>query len=99
MYSFFGSGDLDFLEHFDGSLHAFAFGAFLMQNEHLGNLIADAIHRVQGGHGFLKNHGDSISPNGPHLLHGKRDDISSVKKDFAVHESCPAVPGTRRMMD
>ena len=58
-----------------------------MENEHFGDLIADGIHRIQGGHGFLKNHGDSIPPNGPHLLHGKRDDIRSVEQDIAVNNS------------
>ncbi len=32
----------------------------------LGNLIAHSHHRVQGGHGFLKNHGDLRTTQGTH---------------------------------
>jgi len=43
MHSFFRSGNLDFLKHFNGSLPALAFGTIFIQLKHLGNLIADGI--------------------------------------------------------
>ena len=86
MHSFSRSGNLNFLKHFYRSLPALASGTIFMQLKHLGNLIADGIHWVKRCHGFLKDHGDSISPDGSHLFHGKRDDIRSVKKDFTVYD-------------
>jgi hypothetical protein len=45
-------------EHFDGGVPGVAFGDFLVEPEDLGDLAADAVHRVEGGHRFLENHAD-----------------------------------------
>ena len=40
---------------------------FLVLTNHLGNLMATTVHRIQRGHRFLKNHGDTLAPNLGHL--------------------------------
>ena len=34
-----------------------------VQTQDLGHLVADGEHRVQGGHGLLKDHGDAVAPD------------------------------------
>ena len=50
--------DADLLEHLDGTLECGARRDLLVQQEGLGQLLADPVHRVQGRHGLLEDHAD-----------------------------------------
>ena len=45
-----------------GPLVGFFFGLARVQQNHLTDLVADGVHRVQAGHGVLKDDGDLALP-------------------------------------
>ena len=47
----------------------------VMKGDDLVQLVADAEHRIEGGHRFLKDHGDKIASEMLHLLGGGLGDI------------------------
>ena len=63
-------GDAHHLQQLDGALLDLLLGAALVvvEGDDLVQLVADAEHRVQGGHGLLENHGDRVAPQVLHDL-------------------------------
>ena len=76
-------GDFHFPEHIQGLLFRFLAGAVRMQAHGFVHLPAHLDHRVQAGHGFLKNHGDFRPPQPPAFLFGKLCDLPAAQKDFS----------------
>ena len=76
--------DLHRFQHLDALGGGFLLAHALMDDERLGQLLLHAEHRVQAGHGFLKNNGNSVAPDVVHLLGGDLGEILSVKGDGAA---------------
>ena len=75
----FGRNSDDF-QHFLGAL--FAIGvAVAMQANHLSDLIADRLHRVERRHRILKNHRDDVAANFTHFVFWKRLKLLPVKRN------------------
>ena len=55
---FSGAGMRTSSKHLGGGVPGVFFRDFFVQAENLGDLPADAVHRVERGHGFLENHAD-----------------------------------------
>ena len=75
-------------EDVDGSLLGFLLRhvLFVGQNR-FGHLVADGIDGVEGGHGFLEDHGDLVAPDVVHLPFCLFQQILSVQKDFSFHHA------------
>ena len=63
-----------------------------MQVDHLGDLIADAVDRVEGGHGVLEHHGDFLAADLAHLRLALFQQILPFVEDLAVED-----PARRRL--
>ncbi len=87
MDSLFWRGDLDQSEHLDGTIPAFPLAEFLMEYKHLRDLVSDGKDRIEGGHGFLEDHGDPVAPYVPHVAHGQVEEVSPVEVDSSVGNS------------
>ena len=70
MDAFFGLGDADFRERFNGAVERFLAGAIFVERERLGELRAHFHERVQRGHRVLENHRDPLAANLAELLLG-----------------------------
>ena len=57
-----------------------------MGDQHLADLIADPIRRVQAGHRFLKHHGDLPPAHAAHVRFRKRQQIAPLQQDLAGHD-------------
>ena len=53
-----------------------------VQPQNLANLITYGQHRVKRGHRFLKNHGDTVASNRPHLRSFQGHQVSARKQDL-----------------
>ncbi len=62
---FGGLGDSAAVEQGNGLLSGLLPLQALVEQQRLHELIADAVHRVERGHGFLKDHGDAVAPDAP----------------------------------
>ena len=51
-----------------------------VQPQGLADLVPDGQNRIEGGHGLLKNHGDPITPDRPHLRPFELHQISAGKQ-------------------
>ncbi len=71
--------DLDHSQHLDGSIQALLFAEFLMEDKHLRDLISNREDRIERGHRLLKDHGDPVPPDSPHVGHGKLEEVCSTK--------------------
>jgi hypothetical protein len=61
----FGIGNTDFIEEPDRAPQRFGLAQPLMQPQHLGNLLADRVHRVKRTHRLLEDHADLVAAHGP----------------------------------
>ena len=59
-----------------------------MRHDGLCNLVPDCKDRVQGGHGLLKDHGDPVPPNFPHLLGIECKEIAAFKQNLPCDHPC-----------
>jgi len=57
-----------------------------MKPDHLCDLRADPVNWVQGGHRFLKNHGNGIPANATHLIFSQLGQILPFKIDSALND-------------
>jgi hypothetical protein len=62
--------DADAMEHLDGFFPRVTSAETAVESKSLRNLFADAEDRIQRGHRFLEDHGDSVAPDAAHLLVG-----------------------------
>src|SRR5262249_15493071 len=51
----------------------------------LGKLALDGEHRVEGGHGLLKDHGNLLTTDMPHLQVGELEQVLTLEDDFPSH--------------
>ena len=86
-------GDTGHLQQVDGALLdlLLALALAVVEGNDLVQLSADAEHRVQAGHGLLKDHGHIVAPQILHPLRGGLGDIvalavAEVQTNFAVHD-------------
>jgi len=84
----FGVGDGHVAHAFDRSAPCFRFGSAPMSENGLRDLVADAHDRVEGGHGFLENHGDARPAKLAQLIGGQVGQmcggaVAVLKSDFA----------------
>ncbi|MNH23550.1 hypothetical protein D3C79_834520 [compost metagenome] len=56
-----------------------------MQAEHLHQLIPDRLHRVEGRHRLLEDHGDTVAAHLVHLIRRQRQQLLPLKADRAGH--------------
>ncbi|OPZ97699.1 MAG: hypothetical protein BWY71_01527 [Planctomycetes bacterium ADurb.Bin412] len=56
----------------------------LMEFHGLHDLVPHRIDRIQAGHRFLKDHGNFVAANLPHLLFRKAQQVLPVKQDFPL---------------
>jgi len=50
-------------------------------------LVVDPLHRIQGIHGSLKNHGDLLPPDLSHLVFALSDQILSFQNDLSTRDA------------
>ena len=55
-----------------------------VQEQRFEQLIADGVHRVERGHGFLENHGNIIAPDMADFGHGQLQHVTAVKDNPAA---------------
>ena len=53
-----------------------------MDPKNLGKLVADGKHRIQGGHGFLKNHADAVAADLAHILGRDLEQVAALEYNF-----------------
>jgi hypothetical protein len=70
-------GDLHQLQHLDGSPHRLGAAEPLVQLHALGDLPADAQHRVERGHRLLEDHRDAVAADGAHLALGECEKVAA----------------------
>ena len=58
-----------------------------MEAQGFGHLLPDGEDRVEGGHGFLEDHGDVVAPDLAHPGVGAAAQVFSLETDFAGHQS------------
>ena len=66
-HTLIGCCDADMIKHLDGRTQRLVSTQALMQSQDLYELVANREDRVEGGHGFLKDHGDIVTANAAHL--------------------------------
>ena len=59
-------------------------GHLAMQKQWFQQLVTDGIHRIERGHGLLKDHGNIIAPDMAYLVHGELENVAAVKLDPAA---------------
>ena len=86
-------GDTGHLQQVDGAFLdlLLALALAVVEGNDLVQLSADAEHRVQAGHGLLKDHGHIVAPQILHPLRGGLGDVvalavAEVQANFAVHD-------------
>src|SRR3546814_19770952 len=57
-----------------------------MQAEHLGDLLANRVHRVERGHRLLEDDADLLAPDLPHLLRAERHQVAAVPEDLPLDD-------------
>ena len=86
-----GVRDLHVPENLHGLCRGLLLFHVLVNHEHLGDLLLDGEHRVQGGHGLLEDHGDLVAADLVHLLHGDLGQVPAVEQDLAAVDIAVAV--------
>ena len=93
-----GIGDSHPLEHLDGERACRLLVELLVEHDRLDDLVADGIHRAQGRHRILEDHGDVVAADGTHLsaIVLEPDEIDhaallAAEADGAAHDSATRV--------
>ena len=75
----------DNLEHFARALHGFLLGnAFVVEQNRLGDLLADGIDRIQRRHRILEDHCNVAATHGFELFFCHFQNVLAVQQDFTV---------------
>ena len=69
-------------QHGHSLFQGFGLAQRLVHLEHLGQLIADGEHRVEGRHGFLKDHADAVAPDAANLLGRGFEQVLAVEQNL-----------------
>jgi hypothetical protein len=83
----FRARDLDLAQHFHRPLPGFRAGQSLVQADSFRDLLADPEHRVQGRHGFLKNHGDLAPADGANGVRVQLQKVAAFEENTAFDDS------------
>ena len=83
VHPLFRHGDVHHPQRLDGLFPGLLLVQSLVEAEHLHQLVAHGEHRVQRGHGLLKDHGHPVAPDLPELLHGHLQQLLPVQGDGA----------------
>src|SRR5882724_11891640 len=59
----------------------------LMEDDGLGDLVADGEDGIEGGHRLLEDHGDVFATNFPHVALFDGEEVAVGEEDFAVEDS------------
>jgi len=81
-----GRWDAYIPEKLDAPLPQFILTNTLMNQNGLSNLVTDREHRIERGHGFLKNHGDPPPADLLHLFFIQVQEILTIEEDFTSHD-------------
>jgi len=77
-----GQGDL--VHGFEDAGAEFGAGDVgMVGTDGFGDLVADAHDGVEGGHGFLEDHGDAAATVGAHFLFWEGEEVFAVEENFA----------------
>jgi hypothetical protein len=86
-----GFRDLHQLQHLDRALHRLGAAELLVQLHALGDLPADAQHRVERGHRLLEDHRDAVAADAAHLLLAEAEQVAAAVAHRA-RRAGPAAP-------
>ena len=78
-----GFGDADAVEGVRGDRGP-GFWRHLVEEDGLDDLAADGENGVEGGHGFLEDHGDLAAADGLHVVFGELEEVLALEKDAAA---------------
>ena len=78
-------GDAHQAQHLDGPLSGLGLGHLLVLQDHLHDLVAHGVDRVEGGHGILEDHGDLLAAHPAHLPLAVGEDVLVLEEDLPVH--------------
>ena len=81
-----GARQSHFVEQVENTLFSLFFADFIVQEYLFGNLFAAPDDRIQGGHRFLENHADLISPKGLHDRFRRFQDVDGLVILLIVEE-------------
>src|SRR5690606_39848125 len=87
--SLLSRGNADELEELECPLLGIRMAHVFMLENGFADLLADRIDRIEGGRGFLKDHGDLGSANGAQLLGGHLQHVFPVEHDRTAHRRAP----------
>ena len=83
--SLLGGWDTHHTQHLNGPPFGLTLADILMLLEHLHDLVAHSIHRVEGGHGVLKDHGNLLAAHPAHPALSVGEDVLVLEKNLSVH--------------
>ncbi len=79
-----GGRDAHLLHQLEGGLHAVLAAHAAVHPEHLGDLEADRVDRVQGRERVLEDHGDLLAALVLHLALGQREQVGALQEHSAT---------------
>ena len=80
-------GDVDQPQHLGGAHHRLLGRQLLVQGDHLGDLVAHRVDRVERGHRLLEDDGDLAGADLVHLVLVERDQVPALPQDLAGLEA------------
>ena len=84
-------GDADLAQELDGLFLRDAVRHVRVSEDSLGDLVADAVHRVKAREGILEDHRDVLAAQMAHVVGRERQDVASVEERLARHVRALAV--------
>ena len=75
-------GDLHQAQHLDGLVERRALRKPLVPAQHLGDLLADGVDRIERGHRLLEHHRDVLGADAVHLAGAERRKIAALIEDL-----------------
>ena len=77
------SGDTNHAQHLDGLLLGLGTMDALVDLDGFLDLVTDGLGRIQGAHGLLENHGDTLTTDLLHLASGEIKEVLAIQNDLA----------------
>ena len=81
-----GGGDFDGPHHFNCVCLGDAARAAFAQLDDTADLVADGEEGIEGGTGFLEDHGDLTAANGLHFCFAAGHQVLPIQPDFALDD-------------
>ena len=76
------------LQHVARCLPGFLLGTAPVQQNHLADLVANRLDRIQGCHRVLENHGDLLAADGAHLTLAQPEEIPVLENHLSAQYLC-----------